>query len=165
MFTSFTLNHIAAGGFITLSFLRVIIICERKKTMVSQEELEKVQKVFGGDHFATEMGAVIDEIDDHYAKCSLVINDHHKNAMGGVMGGVYFTLADFAFAVASNWQQPGVVGLNVDASFIGVPKTERIVAEAKLIKDGRTICCYNVEIKDELGNPIASVQCVGFRKV
>jgi acyl-CoA thioesterase len=84
--------------------------------------------------------------------------------MGGVMGGVYFTLADFAFAVASNWQQPGVVGLNCDASFIGVPKTERIIAEAKLIKDGRTICCYNVDIKDELGNPVAAVQCVGFRK-
>ena len=73
-------------------------------------------------------------------------------------------MADFAFAVASNWQQQGVVGLNCDASFIGVPKTERIVAEAKLVKDGRTICCYNVEIHDELGNAIATVQCLGFRK-
>ena len=80
------------------------------------------------------------------------------------MGGVYFTLADFAFAVASNWERPGVVGLNCDASFIGVPKTERIIAEAKLIKDGRSICGYNVDIRDGLGNPIAAVQCVGFRE-
>lgn len=138
--------------------------CERKNVMVSNEELEKVREIFRGDRFATESGAVIDEIGDHYSKCSLVINEHHKNAMGGVMGGVYFTLADFAFAVASNWQQPGVVGLNCDASFIGVPKTERIAAEARLIKDGRTICCYNVDIRDELGNPVAAVQCVGFRK-
>ena len=123
-----------------------------------------MQEIFRGDRFATEMGAVIDDIGDHYAKVSLLINEHHKNAMGGVMGGVYFTLADFTFAVASNWQQPGVVGLNCDASFIGVPKTERIVAEARLVKDGRTICCYNVEIKDEKDNPIAVVQCVGFRK-
>ena len=72
------------------------------------------------------MGAQIDEIGDHSAKVSLIINEHHKNAMGGVMGGVYFTLADFAFAVASNWQNPGVVGVNVDASFIGVPKSEKI---------------------------------------
>ena len=132
--------------------------------MVSQEELEKVREFFRGDVFATEMGAVIDEIDDHYAKCSLVLSEHHKNAAGGVMGGVYFTLADFAFAVASNWQQVGVVGLNIDASFIGVPKSQRIIAEAKLVKDGRTICSYTVEIKDELGNPIAVFQCVGFRK-
>ena len=132
--------------------------------MKDTETLERVQEIFRGDRFATEMGTVIDDIGDHYAKVSLVINEHHKNAMGGVMGGVYFTLADFAFAVASNWQQPGVVGLNCDASFIGVPKTERIVAEARLVKDGRTICCYNVEIKDEKDNPIAVVQCVGFRK-
>ena len=132
--------------------------------MTDNETLERVRETFRGDRFATEMGAVIDELGDHYSKCSLVLNEHHRNAVGGIMGGVYFTLADFAFAVASNWQQAGVVGLNCDASFIGGPKTERIIAEAKLIKDGRTICCYNVDIRDELGNPVAAVQCVGFRK-
>lgn len=132
--------------------------------MTDNETLERVRETFRGDRFATEMGAVIDELGDHYSKCSLVLNEHHRNAVGGIMGGVYFTLADFAFAVASNWQQAGVVGLNCDASFIGVPKTERIIAEAKLIKDGRTICCYNVDIRDEIGNPVAAVQCVGFRK-
>jgi len=132
--------------------------------MNDNETLERVRETFRGDRFATEMGAVIDELGDHYSKCSLVLNEHHRNAVGGIMGGVYFTLADFAFAVASNWQQAGVVGLNCDASFIGVPKTERIIAKAKLIKDGRTICCYNVDIRDELGNPVAAVQCVGFRK-
>ena len=132
--------------------------------MTDNETLERVRETFRGDRFATEMGAVIDELGDHYSKCSLVLNEHHRNAVGGIMGGVYFTLADFAFAVASNWQQAGVVGLNCDASFIGVPKTERIIAEAKLIKDGRTICCYNVDIRDELGNPVAAVKCVGFRK-
>ena len=132
--------------------------------MTDNETLERVRETFHGDRFATEMGAVIDELGDHYSKCSLVLNEHHRNAVGGIMGGVYFTLADFAFAVASNWQQAGVVGLNCDASFIGVPKTERIIAEARLIKDGRTICCYNVDIRDELGNPVAAVQCVGFRK-
>lgn len=132
--------------------------------MATAEELEKVRGIFRNDRFATEMGAVIDDIGDYYAKCSLVLTGSHKNAVGGIMGGVYFTLADFAFAVASNWQQQGVVGLNCDASFIGVPKTERIIAEAKLIKDGRTICCYNVEIKDEVGTPVAAVKCIGFRK-
>ena len=61
-------------------------------------------ELFQNDRFATENGAVIEEVDDHYAKCSLVIEDRHRNAMGAVMGGVYFTLADFALAVASNWR-------------------------------------------------------------
>ena len=132
--------------------------------MVTKEELDRVRETFRNDRYAYETGAVIDEIGDHYSRCSLVLSEHHKNAVGGIMGGVYFTLADFAFAVASNWQKPGVVGLNCDISFIGVPKTERIIAEAKLIKDGRTITTYTVEIRDELGNIAAVVQCVGFRK-
>ena len=66
--------------------------------------------MFEKDRFATDNGAVIDEVDDHYAKCSLKIEDRHRNAMGAVMGGVYFTLADFALAVASNWQEMGLSG-------------------------------------------------------
>ena len=127
-------------------------------------EIEKVREIFKNDRFATEMGAQIDEIGDHSAKVSLIINEHHKNAMGGVMGGVYFTLADFAFAVASNWQNPGVVGVNVDALFIGVPKSEKIFAQATLVKDGRTICTYKVDVTDENGDPVAVMQCMGFRK-
>ena len=61
---------------------------------------EDVKKMFEQDRFATDNGAYIEEVDDHYAKCSLMIEDRHKNAMGAVMGGVYFTLADFALAVA-----------------------------------------------------------------
>lgn len=60
---------------------------------------EKTVKLFENDRFATENGAVIEEVEEHYAKCSLKLGSHHRNAMGAVMGGVYFTLADFAFAV------------------------------------------------------------------
>lgn len=132
--------------------------------MVSQEELERVRELFKNDRFATEAGAVIEDIDDHYAKVSLAIDEHHKNAAGGVMGGVYFTLADFAFAVAANWQHIGTVSINTDISFVGVPKTERIIAETELIKDGRSTCCYNVNVKDEAGNPVAAVKFLGFKK-
>ncbi|MDE5582353.1 MAG: PaaI family thioesterase [Ruminococcus sp.] len=126
--------------------------------------LEKVREMFEKDRFATEMGAVIDEIGDCYAKVSLTINEHHKNAVGGVMGGVYFTLADFAFAVASNWQKAGTVSITSDISFIGVPKTDRLIAETQLIKNGRTTCCYNVSITDDIGTPVSAVKIVGFHK-
>ena len=68
---------------------------------------EQIVDLFSKDRFATDNGAVIAEVDDHYAKCILQLEDRHRNAMGAVMGGVYFTLADFAFAVASNWQEVG----------------------------------------------------------
>ena len=68
-----------------------------------QKTLEEVRILFREDRFATENGAVIDEIGDHSAVCSLTVTDSHRNAMGAVMGGTYFMLADFAFAVAANW--------------------------------------------------------------
>lgn len=128
------------------------------------EEIEKVREIFSSDRYAMEAGAFIEEIGDHYAKCSLTLNEHHKNAAGGIMGGVYFTLADFAFAVAANWQKMGTVSINSDISFIGVPKSDQIIAETELIKDGRTVCCYNVSVKDSLGNPLAAVKIVGYHK-
>ncbi len=133
--------------------------------MVSPEELERVRDFFKNDRFATEAGAVIEDIGDHYAKVSLSLNEHHKNAAGGIMGGVYFTLADFAFAVAANWQKVGTVSINTDISFIGVPRTEKIFAETELLKNGKTTCCYNVSVYDEEGNPVAAVKFLGFNKV
>ena len=127
-------------------------------------DIDKVREMFRNDRYATESGAVIDEIDDHYAKVSLTITEHHKNAVGGVMGGVYFTLADFAFAVASNWQNAGTVSINSDISFIGVPKSDRIIAETQLVKNGRSTCCYNVSVTDDLVNPVAMVKIIGFHK-
>ena len=126
------------------------------------EELEKVRAVFENDRFATENGMVIDEIGDHYAKCSVTLTARHRNALGGVMGGVHFTLADFAFAVASNWQGENTVALSSDASFIGAVKGSRLIAEARLLKNGRSVCCYNIEVRDDLGNLSAAVKCVGF---
>lgn len=127
-------------------------------------DIEKVREIFRNDRYATETGAVIENIGDHYAKVSLTINEHHKNAVGGIMGGVYFTLADFAFAVASNWQKAGTVSINSDISFIGVPKSNRIIAETQLIKNGRSTCCYNVSVTDDISTPVAMVKIIGFHK-
>lgn len=126
------------------------------------EELERVREQFSKDRFATENGMVIDEIGDHYAKCSVELKDIHRNAMGGVMGGVHFTLADFAFAVASNWQHMGTVALSTDIAFIGSVKGNKLTAEATLVKDGRSVNCYNIRVTDDLGNIAAEVKIVGF---
>ena len=94
---------------------------------------EEVKEMFEKDRFATDNGAVIDEVDDHYAKCSLKIEDRHRNAMGAVMGGVYFTLADFALAVASNWQEMGWVSLDSPITYLSRAKGERLTSEAVCI--------------------------------
>ena len=125
------------------------------------KSLEEVKKIFEGDRFATENGAVIEKIGNHSATCSLVITNSHRNAMGAVMGGTYFMLADFAFAVAANWQKIGCVSLHSDISFLGPAKGDTLIAKAICIKNGKTTACYRVDVTDDLGNLIATVTSTG----
>lgn len=124
---------------------------------------EETVRMFEKDRFATENGAVIDEIDDHYAKCSLKIEDRHRNAMGAVMGGVYFTLADFALAVASNWQEMGSVSLNSEITYLTAAKGELLTAEAVCVRNGKTTGYYRIDVRDELGNLAAAVTATTYR--
>ncbi len=124
--------------------------------------LEEVRRIFKGDRFATENGAVIESIGDHSATCSLVITDSHRNAMGAVMGGTYFMLADFAFAVAANWENMGCVSLHSDISFLGTAKGEKLIAKAVCIKDGKSTACYRVDVTDDSGNLTATITTTGY---
>ena len=62
--------------------------------------LEEAREYFSQDRYATEVtGAVIEEVGEGYARVSCKLTSCHLNARGFVMGGVMFTLADFAFVV------------------------------------------------------------------
>ena len=124
--------------------------------------LEEVRKVFEGDRFATENGAVIEEIGDHSATCSLIITDSHRNAMGAVMGGTYFMLTDFAFAVAANWEKMGCVSLHSDISFLRTAKGKKLIAKAVCVKDGKSTACYRVDVTDDFGNLTATATVTGY---
>lgn len=125
---------------------------------------EETVEFFKKDRFATVNGAVIEEVDDHYAKCSLKLEDKHRNAMGAVMGGVYFTLADFAFAVATNWQKLGTVSLNSQITYLTPAKGDQITAEAVCVKNGKTTSYYRIDVKDEFGNLAAAVTATGYTR-
>lgn len=129
-----------------------------------ESELKRVREFFKKDKFATDAGAVIEEIGEYYAKCSIELDDRHLNAVGGIMGGVHFVLADFTFAVASNWQKMGSVSLNSDIAYLGTVKGKKMIAEAHCIKEGRSTNFYRIDIGDELGNKVAVVNITGFRK-
>lgn len=126
------------------------------------EILKKVQERFANDRYATVNGAVIEEIGDGYARVSMEIDEHHLNAVGGVMGGAIFTLADFAFAVATNWQGKTVLSQTAQITYLGRVKGKRMIAEARQVRDGRTMCYYVVDVTDELRSQVAHVTSSGF---
>ena len=126
--------------------------------------MEEVRAFFAKDKFATENGAVIEEFGEGYGRCSIVIDDRHLNAVGGVQGGVHYMLSDFAFAVAVNWKEPKTVSLHSDIVYLGAMKGTKMIAEAFEVKNGRSTCYYKIEVKDDLGNLLSVCNITGFHK-
>lgn len=125
-------------------------------------DLEEAREIFIKDRYATvTTGIEIEDVKDKYARCSLKIDERHKNAIERVMGGAIYTLADFTFAVATNFRQPPTVTVVSQISFLSAAKSDVLYAESRLLKDGRRNCFYEIEIKDSVGTLVAVVSMSG----
>lgn len=127
-------------------------------------DLEKARDFFYNDKFAAEAtGIILEEVGECYAKCSFEIQSKHLNGLGNVMGGAIYTLADFTFAVASNFNQPNTVTLTSQITYLSKAKGKKLISEAKAIKNGRSTCCYEITVSDELGTKVAIVTANGMK--
>ena len=129
----------------------------------SMKSIEEIREEFSKDLYATEVSGIeIEEAMPNYAKCSMKLTGRHKNAYGGIMGGAIYTLADFTFAVASNNNTDRLTASLVgQATFLSMTRGTVLFGEARLIKDGRLNCFYEVRIYDDLGKDIAVVSFTG----
>ena len=98
--------------------------------------------------------------------CEMVIEDLHRNAAGGVMGGAIFTLADYAFAICANALNEFYVTVTVSSTinFIDVCKGSKLVAIPECVKTGKNLCFYEIKIFDDLGNLVSDVLMTGMKK-
>lgn len=125
---------------------------------------QRAESLFLKDRYAIETtGVVVEEVGENYCKCRLDIKDKHLNANDCVMGGAIFTLTDYAFGVAANTPVSNSVTLSSNISFTRPAKGPTLFAEAKCIKNGRTICFFQIEVTDSEGRTIATAQTSGFR--
>ena len=132
--------------------------------------MEEAKKFFANDKYATDTtGIEILEAGGGKSKIQLRLDERHKNALGFVMGAVYFTMADFAFAIASNCDSPdgcNAVTLSSTINMMNSAKSGALFAEAFPIKDGRSTCFYQIdiyEILDGAKRPIAVAQTTGYK--
>ena len=131
--------------------------------MSTFNSIEEAREFFKGDKFATNLGVYLEKLDDDSCECSLELNDGHKNAVGGVMGGVMFTLADFAFAVLSNNLHSPTVAQQVSVNYLSAPKGNKLIARAVCKKNGRSSSIINVDVRDDTGRDIVQFIGTGFK--
>ena len=131
--------------------------------MSTFNSIEEAREFFKDDKFATNSGVYLEELSEDYCICSLELNENHKNAVGGVMGGVMFTLADFSFAVLSNHLHKPTVAQQVSVNYLSAPKGEKLIAKAVCKKNGRSSSIINVDVVDDTGRDIIQFIGVGFK--
>ena len=125
--------------------------------------MEEVTKRFHEDRFAAQAGVEIREAEPGRALCAMPLRPCHMNANNTPMGGAIFTLADFAYAVASNgFTDKIIVSQQVAITFLAPARGTELLAEAKCLKSGRTTCLYEVDVRDELGTYVAHATVNGF---
>ncbi|MBQ9955664.1 MAG: PaaI family thioesterase [Eggerthellaceae bacterium] len=127
--------------------------------------LEEAQDFFKGDVFAYEAtGCRLVEVSEGHAVSELVLDKtRHFNAMGGVMGGAIFTLADYALAAACNYNNKPTVSVSNTIEFISAAKGSKLIATCEADKSGRSLGFYTVEVADDTGRKVAKMTATCFR--
>lgn len=126
--------------------------------------MQTIQQFAQQDTFAQHVGIELLEASAGYAKVQLSITEKHLNAVRTVHGGVIFTLADFAFAVASNAHGPVAMAINAHISYIKAVTEGILVAEAKETSLNPKLATYTVHVSNEQGEVIAIFQGMVYRK-
>ena len=119
---------------------------------------------FKNDRFARLSGIKLLEAAPGSAKAEMKITEHHLNAANVVHGGAIFTLADFAFAVASNSHGHIALSINSNIQFIRSASGGKITAYAREISLTKKLGHYSIEVKDENQNTIAVMTGIVYRK-
>ena len=117
------------------------------------------------DRFAKKNEMIIDEVKEGFAKTSMVVKDFHLNGAHVAHGGAIFTLADFAFAIASNSYGRIALSINSSISFLNSAKEgQKLVAVAKEVEKNHKLGTYSVEVKNEDNVIIATFLGTVYRK-
>lgn len=126
--------------------------------------MEEMEAFFGNDQFATKAaGCRIVEGWKGHGVAEMELADIHKNAQGNIMGGAIFTLADFALALASNIGGGPVVNAMSSITYMSATHGTKLIATADLVKAGRHLSFYTVDVTDDTGKHIAKMDITGYQ--
>lgn len=126
--------------------------------------LEQIEAVFQNDRFATvAAGCRAVEGSRGRAVCEMELTDVHRNAMGNVMGGAIFTLADFSLAICCNIGEEPTVSVDSSISYFRSTKGSKLTATAVCDKPGRHLSFYTISVEDDLGKPVAKMTATCYR--
>jgi uncharacterized protein (TIGR00369 family) len=108
--------------------------------------------------FVSHLGLITETLGEGTARLSMPLPEHFTNSLGTAHGGVIMSLLDVALCTAARTLHPdsiGVITIDLSTSFIGGGKGAKLIAEARVLKDGRSLMFVEGEAKNEDGSLVA----------
>lgn len=126
---------------------------------------QKLRNAFARDRFARFCGIEILDISPGRARARMTLQSHHLNGLDMGHGGAIFTLADLAFAVASNSHGTQAVAINVSINYLKAAR-EGMTLVAEAVEDDKNpkLGTYTVRVTDQTGELLALFHGMAYRK-
>jgi len=108
--------------------------------------------------FLSHLKIVTEALGEGSARLSLPIEPHLTNSLGTAHGGVIMSLLDVALCTAARTLHPesiGVITIDMSTSFIDGANGKKLFAEARVMRDGRSMSFVEAEAKNEDGSIVA----------
>lgn len=108
--------------------------------------------------YVVHLGLTTESLGEGSARLSMPLPKHFTNSLGTAHGGVIMSLLDVALCTAARTLHPesiGVVTIDMSTSFIGGGSGGKLIADARVMKDARTMSFVEAEAKNEDGSLVA----------
>lgn len=133
--------------------------------MGKNSNLDLIQQKLENDPYSAFLGIKLEKVEDGYARVSMVLRENFLNFSGYIHGGLIFSLADQAFAVASNSGGVTSLALQMNINYVRPPSVEDIlIAEAKEEYLTSRIGLYQIKVENSSHQLIARAQGIVYRK-
>ena len=123
-----------------------------------------VQKMMADDAFSRWLGIEVLEVKPGFVKIQMEIRPEMNNGFSITHGGITYSLADSAFAFASNSHGRVAVAMETNISYFKkVSIGDTLTATAEQLSLGNTIGVYNVHISNQDDEKVAHFRGTVFR--
>ena len=118
--------------------------------------LEELRAKAEKEPIASFLGMELVELSDGYARVDMKLKPEHVNFNGMIFGGIIMSLADQAFAYATNSVITPNVASQFNIHFIAAASvSDELTAECRVVKSGKRVCISEMTVTNQEGKLIA----------
>lgn len=122
----------------------------------SSDTIAELKSQANEEPIASFLNMKLVELAPGYARVTMVMLPEYQNFNGLIYGGIIMSVADQAFAYASNSVSPGSVASQFNLHFVAGAKVgDELTAECHVVKSGRKVGVSEMTVTNQDGKLLA----------